>query len=368
MSQRTVSSPSGQYKDLDAGAGRSEAIQLMRYVAAGAVLVTHTTFYYHERVDPTLAIWHVGEVGVPIFFVISGVVMVLASAKLPLDHHGAAEFMGRRLLRIVPLYWLVTLLKVLIALAIPAVVLHNHFDLSYALKSFLFIPTFNGEGEVRPIHGVGWTLLHEMFFYVCFALAMLLRMRPLLFVSVAVSALCITGRFFTPESAWAIVVTHPINLCFLVGMAIGGVVHEANVSSRRSQVVLAGLLVAASAKQFGTTATTALLPDVLTLMAGAALLTACCVPVPARLRRLVSLGDSSYALYLFHPLLAPPAVLVIHLLTPRLSAWVTVLLVVVVVTWLAHMIYLFIERPLNLKVKRMFGPRRPAPPLPETVT
>lgn len=148
----------------DSEIDRSQFIQIGRFLAALLVVVTHSTFYAHDRLAGVLPIWRFGEVGVPIFFVISGLVMVISCRSIPRDVNGSATFLLRRFIRIVPLYWLVTLFKIAVAILLPAAVNHNHFQLDHAIKSLLFIPYFNSSGEMRPMHGVGWTLLHEVFF------------------------------------------------------------------------------------------------------------------------------------------------------------------------------------------------------------
>ena len=139
-------------------------IQYLRAVAALLVLVNHLTFYLPSG---GYRFWP-GGVGVDIFFVISGAVMwwVARNAR-PLT------FAWRRLLRIVPLYWLV--------LAFVAVLWPGggidpwlDFPLQDILRSFLFIPFANGArgGAVQPVLGVGWTLNLEIYFYGIFALSL----------------------------------------------------------------------------------------------------------------------------------------------------------------------------------------------------
>ena len=346
---------------------RNEFIQAMRFVAAALVLLTHATFYYHERIDPAVAIWHAGEAGVPIFFVISGVVMVTSSALLASNAAGAGEFMARRLLRILPLYWLVTFAKVAIALAIPAAVHHNHFDLVHAIKSFLFIPAYNAAGEVRPIHGVGWTLLHEMFFYVVFASVMLLKGRPARYASLFILSLYALGRVLPAQGAFMEVATSPLNLYFIVGMLIGSASLRGGIRLPASQALVGMFLVLAVAKLF-TPAVMSWLPlDPIVLLLGCAMLALASWHPPAAFRGPVALGDSSYALYLFHPLVAPPALMLVHKLVPGAGVAVEIGLVVLFTIALAHGIHLLVELPLNRWARRAFrrGPR-PAPVVGET--
>ena len=290
-------------------ATRNEFIQAMRFVAAALVLVTHATFYYHERIDRAVEIWRPGGIGVPIFFVISGFVMVVASAKLTRDAAGARVFFARRLLRIVPLYWLVTLVKVAIALAAPAVVHHNHFDLIYAVKSFLFIPAYNAAGEVHPIHGVGWTLLHEMFFYIVFATVMLFHASPVRYASLFILLMYGLGLLVAPSSAFMEVVTHPINLHFVVGMLLGSAALRDRLQAPAPLALLIALVALALGKLF-VPAVMAWVPfDSAVLLLGCAMMLLASWKPPRLFNVPVALGDSSYALYLFHPLIAPPALM-----------------------------------------------------------
>ncbi|MEY4562524.1 MAG: hypothetical protein RLZZ618_1801 [Pseudomonadota bacterium] len=344
---------------LAAGKQRNDFIQVMRFVAAALVLVTHTTFYYHERIDPSLAVWHSGEIGVPIFFAISGIVMVIASTMLLSNAAGAKEFMTRRLLRILPLYWLVTLAKVIIALAVPAVVNHNHFDVVHAIKSFLFIPAYNAAGEVRPIHGVGWTLLHEMFFYVVFAAVMLFKGQRVRTTSLFILALYGLGLLFPPTTAFMEVVTSPINLYFIIGMLIGHAMLQGGLRQPATQALISAFLVVVVAKWSAPVAMTWLRLDPIVLLLGCAMLALTSWKPPAVFDGPVALGDSSYALYLFHPLMAPPVLMLIHKILPGAGALVAVGLTVAITVGLAHGVHRLVELPLNRWARKLV--RRPPP-------
>ncbi len=86
-------------------------IQVLRGLAALAVVVFHA----RDEVDglgiPT-NLPHLigGAFGVDVFFVISGLVMVHASVPLFGRARSALPFFAKRLARIMPLYWAVTLL------------------------------------------------------------------------------------------------------------------------------------------------------------------------------------------------------------------------------------------------------------------
>lgn len=110
-----------------------------------------------------------GNVGVDLFFVLSGFVIVYSTLR---SRPGPAAFFENRVIRVVPLYWVLTLGVFVLALAAP--ILFNSTDPTAGnlAKSLLFIPYLKPNGFVHPILFVGWTLNYEMFFYLSFALAL----------------------------------------------------------------------------------------------------------------------------------------------------------------------------------------------------
>ena len=106
-----------------------------------------------------------------------------------------AQFIERRIVRIVPLYWALTVPTALVSLDGGF-----HFgptaDFGSLARSFLFIPEWNEKlGMVTPILMVGWTLNLEMFFYAAFALA-LGRPRAATFVLAALFLLALAATPF----------------------------------------------------------------------------------------------------------------------------------------------------------------------------
>jgi exopolysaccharide production protein ExoZ len=108
--------------------------------------------------------------GVDIFFVISGFIMLISNRNST-----PVSFAIRRVIRIVPLYWFLTLLLVVLALWQPAQFRTTVVSGGAVLKSLLFIPYLNPghPGEVFPLLVPGWSLNLEMFFYLVFAFVLL---------------------------------------------------------------------------------------------------------------------------------------------------------------------------------------------------
>jgi exopolysaccharide production protein ExoZ len=162
-----------------------------------------------------------GSYGVDLFFVISGFIMLVTTWDKPI---GPAEFIRHRIRRVVPLYWLTTLLMVALALIAPALFKTLKFDAASLAKSLFFIPYYSLSFPdlIRPLLVPGWSLNYEMFFYAIFAATLLLRREMRLPAVLAVLiALVALGLAIHPQSAPAFVYTDPIILEFAAGMILG---------------------------------------------------------------------------------------------------------------------------------------------------
>ena len=155
-------------------------LQMMRWLAAMLVAVMHITqaLSVHLTGQGHNHYWGQGSAGVDIFFVISGFVMGIttpaAAASGAERAQQAWHFLKRRLIRVLPLYWMYTWLKVALLAAVPTMASHFSLDAAHLAASLAFVPWLSPWGEVQPVLPVGWTLNFEMLFYALFALAMLL--------------------------------------------------------------------------------------------------------------------------------------------------------------------------------------------------
>lgn len=128
-------------------------------------------------------ILHFGAIGVDIFFLISGFLMMAITRDAQHGFNTALQFMKRRLLRIYPIYWLVSIPITYLVFFSSRDFLNNIYlnpnairqipDLpNYLLKSALLFPQVN-----LPPLTISWTLIHEVYFYCVFSLLLLLPQR-----------------------------------------------------------------------------------------------------------------------------------------------------------------------------------------------
>lgn len=145
-------------------------LQILRGLAAVMVVVYHA-IANHALPDSPLrfgALYEVLAGGVDVFFVISGFVI----RHVTFARHGPAivgTFLLKRLLRVAPLYWLVSAGLVTLALLLPGALRSYVVSPGNVLASFAFLPWPRADGTVFPPLMVGWTLNFEMMFYLAYA-------------------------------------------------------------------------------------------------------------------------------------------------------------------------------------------------------
>ena len=306
------------------------SIQALRGIAALMVLFFHlfelqslTPGNPKDLIDGP---WARGYAGVDLFFVISGFIMVYITDRQTGRAATAGRFIYNRITRIYPLWWLLS--AILVAYYFISTGRAVSPDLSsqingesmYILRSFLLIPQ-----DIPPLNGLGWTLIHEMYFYVIFAVLLLIpaRMRYYgLWIWGAVTALLfglgfasyqagsvlqLSASLLTLEflagagAAWLILRGHILapKLCLALG-TIGAVVALLFYKERGPDLMLWGRVAVYT------------LPFALIIYGAVALERAGKLSVP---RPLVRLGDWSYSLYLSHLLVLG----VIIRILPKLS-------------------------------------------------
>jgi peptidoglycan/LPS O-acetylase OafA/YrhL len=160
-----------------------------------------------------------GNSGVDVFFVISGLIMVVTTSGRKQTPQG---FLRNRLTRIAPLYWAITFAVFALALVAPSLLQATTADPIQLLKSLAFIPYARADGAMHPVVFVGWTLNYEMAFYLVFALGLMLpgRLAGLALSLAILLAAAAFGQIAQPEGVLGFYAA-PIILEFGAGMVLG---------------------------------------------------------------------------------------------------------------------------------------------------
>jgi len=158
-------------------AQRLQNIQALRGIAALLVALSHLLIIERKySQDQVLGQWiELGMVGVDLFFVISGFIMVHVAWSFKRGIKAVLEFLFARITRIYPLYWLLSFVTLAVWLWRPEIVFSSLAGAPDFVKSFLLIPD-----NRPPFLAIGWTLIHEMFFYLIFAFALFFKPKFML--------------------------------------------------------------------------------------------------------------------------------------------------------------------------------------------
>jgi exopolysaccharide production protein ExoZ len=277
----------------------------MRFLAAFGVAAMHVGLINGRQFFP------IGIAGVDVFFVISGFIMTI----ITWDRFGVVGqyqiFTFNRLSRIVPLYWIATIVYFILSILVGFISLRPLTPgvIPQTIFGMLFIPAY-----MTPFLPPGWSLFCEMLFYLLFSLALLWSRRiaipALICVLFALAGVgeCL-NRNLDIATSWGFAYywLSPLSLEFAWGMIIG-IVYARGV---RLAIPVAGMacVVGVSVAVFYFEIFPAVQHRELGIGIPAALLLLGAVNLPQvpsntiAGRLSVFLGDASYALYLTHCIL-----------------------------------------------------------------
>jgi len=297
---------------------RLDSIQALRGIAALLVLFFHLAAFQRQMAEDnptdialTTGLWDNGWAGVDLFFVISGFIMIYVTRQSGRSFSDVRRFLTSRITRIYPLWWVcagIMALYFFITYGMPAApdrVSGPDEAFRFAVKSFLLIPQ-----DVPPMLGLGWTLIHEMFFYIVFA-GLLFLPRGVLPLGLMIWAvITVIGAIFISPSSYARnaleTFASPLSLEFIAGGLAGYLVTTGRFYAPKVLAVIGGILAVIGLAGFsviniGPYTTNRvlvfLLPFVLLTYGwvGHEIKTSAKAP-----QWLVRLGDWSYSLYLTH--------------------------------------------------------------------
>lgn len=347
-----------------------QSIQILRFAAALWVALYHARTYSFFPELPTWlrAVAEGGFVGVDIFFVISGVIMALATTNTPTGLRPSAQFVATRFARIYTGWWPAMLLYVVGLQALGAM----PTDVNLLSSALLYPANFS-----LHINAVTWTLVFELYFYLLIGASLLLpkpwRDRALTawgaIMVVLVLYYAATGRYrpdmFSQTTPLIWFYAAPLVLEFFAGYFMYRLLQR-YPQQRWYAWLLASALLCAIAVYYSISASlyapgivgfyhwperALLVGAATTALVAAALL----MPQPQHpaWRLLAKLGDYSFAIYLLHLLvfqLVQRAIISMALDIPHRS--LSLLLVLAALVALSALYYHAIEHPIYQACRR----------------
>lgn len=337
-------------------------IQWLRAVAALLVVVDHCVFTLVDKANMDRSniefAAFIGTFGVQIFFVISGFVMIESCIGSFGKPDSILPFLQRRLIRIVPLYWITTAIY-----SVKSVVTDQALPATDVFKSLLFWPFINSEGHLQPVYGLGWSLNYEMYFYIILAACFLFPLRAALaLLTTLMLGTVIAGSAMDKPNGEGVALpfffwSRPIVIYFLMGALVVPALSMFRKSAPNFRVsgwILISLFIAIiltilASNRLGLSGFAVELPACTALVTIAALYT----PNASGYfyRTGLTLGDASYSLYLTHAFLIGPLARlfsVLHLTDPWL--FIPASLPICIISAIAC--HYKIERPLISKLNK----------------
>jgi peptidoglycan/LPS O-acetylase OafA/YrhL len=157
----------------DPPSGRNPALDGVRVVAAFAVLLTHVGGQTGFEFTGSPASWVVsrGDVGVPIFFALSGVLLYRPWARAALDDRArtaTGRYLWRRAVRILPAYWAVVIVAMITLDGGHAHSVSAWGQYLLLLQNYNVHPWWDGTGAAGLQQM--WSLVIEVSFYLALPL------------------------------------------------------------------------------------------------------------------------------------------------------------------------------------------------------
>jgi len=284
-----------------------ENIQAMRGIAVLSVAIYHiwifeNLFWNTDKVLPK--IFSLGHIGVDLFFVISGFVIVSVTRGLFSQYASIKTFIFKRITRIFPLYWFYTILL----LAAYCIIGTDFGKLAANYRSFLLLPQ-----SKLPVLDIGWSLIHEMHFYFIFALLMFLNEKHLIKVLILWAVLVTAGNIFFESFAlgWNLyylkLSIDPLTIEFILGCIVAKLTYN-NHKINPEIIFISGLILLTicgtiySNIDYNRWARTLLFgfPFAMIIYGSVTMEKSKSIVFPSLLRKV---GDASYSIYLSHTII-----------------------------------------------------------------
>jgi exopolysaccharide production protein ExoZ len=188
------------------------SIQYMRAIAVLLVVFHHAMWKGEVYSGAPWDWYNFGGAGVDLFFIISGYIMCYSTSRRKTNIY---QFLKARLIRIMPLYWILSGVALVIYLLMPDKV-NSSGGATSIFHSFTLLPSSS-----KYLIQNGWTLSYEFFFYFIFSLGLIFSTtKKYLLPAVVLTVLVILGQVFKPDNVYLEFITSSFLLEFVMGITI----------------------------------------------------------------------------------------------------------------------------------------------------
>lgn len=347
---------------------RGFAVIIVAYIHGVKLQMGSGTESYQQKFN-----FMIGAFSVDMFFIISGFIMCYVFGK----YSGIKDFikyLKKKFIRINVVYYFTSLVMILCLFIFSP----GEISLENIIKTLTIIPIFDsGDEFTYPLIYVGWTLSYEWFFYILYAVFIILSIvkRREIYLIYIFFALFIIGFFFPIREIHYIFVTNPMFLEFGIGMAIAVIYRNVKKVHISIPVILGVvtlfIFIYLINNGIGKTGEAYLINKgiyawhrVFTLGIPAALLFGTLLFLEKRTTfnfyksdKLAFLGDASYSIFLTHPILYFLISRIPHSILLLVNPDLLIILNLLIVIGFGILYYKFIEKKLisifnNLLLRR----------------
>ncbi|HHY0348101.1 TPA: acyltransferase family protein [Vibrio cholerae] len=208
-------------------------IQFLRAVACLLVIFAHIELGFFKQ-DVDAGFFSFGSIGVDLFFIISGYIMMLVSTKyndVLFNFTDSAHFLKRRLLRVIPLNTFFIILSIAITYAFLNFGYTNNYAIYHFPETKLSIvyflqSTFFLHFGMASINAIAWTLQYEAIFYFLFSMSIFLGIDRFKFFSAFSFLILSISLAGYNLSEFYQVILSPLHLEFFMGIIVFKLVHS----------------------------------------------------------------------------------------------------------------------------------------------
>lgn len=318
----------------------------MRAIAALLVVISHSATKGKQYSSDPLSWFNIGGIGVDLFFVISGFIMCITVDQKKIAILG---FLKARVRRIIPLYWILTTLALVVFLIFPEKV-NSSGGNTNLLTSYTLFPT-----EDKILIQNGWTLSYEFLFYALFSFCLAVKSSNKYLIPVGIiTGLVFLGSLLNTKNYQVNFLTDPLLLEFVFGILAFYVSRRVKFGSESGfygvTLISISILLIALVNFLHLDYSRVVISGVPVLLFFLGMLIMEPIFKHNRsnilFRCLKSIGDSSYSLYLFHPF----SLVVCSIVLSRIGInefgvfFVTLLIITSVIS--GHLCYILLEKPI----------------------
>ncbi|RMB56084.1 acyltransferase [Dokdonia sinensis] len=331
-------------------------LDYLRGLAAFGIMIYHYLTWTYGKYSAESFLGKFGIYGVSIFYILSGLTLYYVYYnRMSFTRDDIFSFFRKRIFRIFPLLWLVTILAIVLSRNIP-----NFYDLFLNLSGlfgFLKWDTYFSTGA--------WSIGNELVFYTFLPIFILLSKSyksMMIVLSISIFSLYVYFAFFLLNEElplreqWKNYV-NPLNqiFLFLIGFLIGLFLDKVKLNNTLLSIgLVASILIFILYPVSG---------DSINIVTGFNRLglTACCLLMCASIYKLaielpsfihkplVIIGETSYSIYLLHPLVYSGVGIIITLINAKffkieVPTFIKVSLSIAITLLLSYFVYRYYER------------------------